>query len=160
MATPHATFRKVYVIHPSRADVRVPAREIALGGGNPAMRLYDTSGPYTDPAADIDLKRGLPPLREPWIRGRGDVVELPRPSSDYRRRRDDDPALGGVRFAGVRRPLRAAGGRCVTQMHYARRGEVTPEMEFIALREGLGAELVRDEVARGRAIIPANVNHP
>src|SRR5262245_43667237 len=125
MATSRPTFRKVYVPHPIRADVRVPAREIELAEGNPAMRLYDTSGPYTDPAADIDLKRGLPPLREPWIGGRGDVVELPRPSSDYRQQRDDDPALGGVRFASVRRPLRAAGGRRVSQMHYARRAEVT-----------------------------------
>jgi len=160
MATPHPTSRKIYVSHPSRADVRVPLREIPLAGGNPAIRLYDTSGPYTDPAADIDLKRGLPPLREPWIRGRGDVAELPRPSSEYRRRRDDDPALGGIRFASVRRPWRATSGRRVTQMHYARRGEITPEMEFVALREGMAAELVRDEVARGRAIIPANVNHP
>src|SRR5262245_66310141 len=125
MATSHPASRKIYLTHPSRADLRVPAREIALAGGNPAIRLYDTSGPYTDPAADIDLKRGLPPLREPWIRGRSDVVELPRPSSDYRRRRDDDPTLGGVRFASVRRPLRAAGGRRVSQMHYARRAEVT-----------------------------------
>src|SRR5262245_20367648 len=160
MATSHPTSRKIYVVHPSRPDVRVPAREIELSGGNPAIRLYDTSGPYTDPTAAIDLKRGLPALREPWIRGRGDVVELPRASSDYRRQRDDDPALGGVRFASVRRPLRAAAGRRVTQMHYARRGEITPEMEFVALREGVAPELVRDEVARGRAIIPANVNHP
>jgi phosphomethylpyrimidine synthase len=160
MATTHPASRKIYLSHPSRADVRVPAREIALAGGNPAVRLYDTSGPYTDPAADIDLKRGLPPLRAQWIRDRADLVELPQPSSVYRRRRDDDPTLGGVRFASVRRPLRAAPGRRVTQMHYARRGEITPEMEFIALREGMAAELVRDEVARGRAIIPANVNHP
>jgi phosphomethylpyrimidine synthase len=160
MATSRPASRKIYLAHPSRPDLRVPAREIALTGGNPPVRLYDTSGPYTDPAADIDLKRGLPPLREPWIRDRGDVVELPRPSSEYRQRRDDDPALGGVRFASVRRPLRAAPGRRVTQMHYARRGEITPEMEFIALREGMAPELVRDEVARGRAIIPANVNHP
>jgi phosphomethylpyrimidine synthase len=151
--------RKVYVSS-SRHDLRVPMREIALSGDNPPLRLYDTSGPYTDPDAHIDLKRGLPPLRLPWILGRGDVQELPGPSSTYRRSRDEDPALGGVRFASVRRPLRAVSGRRVTQMHYARRGEVTPEMEFIALREGLPAELVRDEVARGRAIIPSNVNHP
>src|SRR5262245_58946116 len=160
MATSRPASRKIYLSHPSRHAVRVPVREIALAGDNPAIRLYDTSGPYTDPTADIDLKRGLPPLREGWIRGRGDVSDLPRPSSEYRRRRDDDPALGGVRFASVRRPLRAAPGRRVTQMHYARRGEVTPEMAFIALREGVAEELVRDEVARGRAIIPANVNHP
>src|SRR5207237_270401 len=95
-----------------------------------------------------------------WIVGRADVEGLPGPTSAYRRQRDDDPALGGVRFASVRRPRRARPGRCVTQMHYARRGEVTPEMEFIALREGMDAAFVRDEVARGRAIIPSNVNHP
>ena len=135
-------------------------REIGLSGGNAPLRLYDTSGPYTDPDADLDLKRGLPPLRLAWILGRGDVQELPGPSSAYRRSRDENPALGGVRFASVRRPLQASPGRCVTQMHYARRGEITPEMEFIALREGLAPEFVRDEVARGRAIIPANINHP
>src|SRR5881398_3014844 len=151
--------RKIYLTG-SRPDIRVPMREIALSGGNPPLRLYDTSGPYTDPDAQIDLKRGLPPMRLPWILGRGDVEELPGPSSAYRRNRDENPALGGVRFASVRRPLRARPGHCVTQMHYARRGEITHEMEFIALREGMAPELVRDEVARGRAIIPSNVNHP
>src|SRR2546428_9617506 len=151
--------RKIHLTG-SRPDLRVPMREIALSGGNPPLRLYDTSGPYTDPDAQIDLKRGLPPLRLPWISGRGDVEELPGPTSAYRRQRDDDPSLGGVRFASVRRPLRARPGRCVTQMHYARRGEITPEMEFIALREGVDAALVRDEVARGRALIPSNINQP
>ena len=151
--------RKVYVTG-SRTDIRVPMREIALTAGNPPFRLYDTSGPYTDPNADLDLKRGLTPLRLGWIIDRGDVQELPGPSSAYRRSRDENPALGGVRFASVRRPLRARPGHCVTQMHYARRGEITHEMEFIALREGMAPELVRDEVARGRAIIPSNVNHP
>jgi phosphomethylpyrimidine synthase len=154
----HAS-RKVYVTG-SRPDIRVPMREIALSGGNPPVRLYDTSGPYTDPSADLDLKRGLPPLRLPWILGRADVQELSGPSSAYRRSREENPALGGVRFASVRRPLRASPGRCVTQMHYARRGEITQEMEYIALREGLEPAFVRDEVARGRAIIPSNVNHP
>jgi phosphomethylpyrimidine synthase len=154
----HAS-RKVYVTG-SRPDIRVPMREIALSGGNPPVRLYDTSGPYTDPSADLDLKRGLPPLRRPWILGRADVQELSGPSSAYRRSREENPALGGVRFASVRRPLRASPGRCVTQMHYARRGEITQEMEYIALREGLEPAFVRDEVARGRAIIPSNVNHP
>jgi len=92
--------------------------------------------------------------------GRADVEQLPGPTSHYRRQRDDDPTLGGVRFASVRRPLRARPDRVVTQMHYARRGEVTSEMEFIALREGMDAAFVRDEVARGRAIIPSNINHP
>jgi len=151
--------RKIYVTG-SRPDLRVPMREVCLHGGEPPLRLYDTAGPWTDPDAHPDIKLGLPALRRPWIVGRGDVEELPGPTSAYRRQRDDDPALGGVRFASVRRPLRARPGRVVTQMHYARRGEVTPEMEFIALREGMDVQFVRDEVARGRAIIPSNINHP
>jgi phosphomethylpyrimidine synthase len=159
MPQPHSSSRKVYVTG-SRPDIRVPMREISLTGDNPPLRLYDTSGPYTDPSAELDLKRGLTPLRLGWIIDRGDVHELPGPTSAYRRSREENPALGGVRFASVRRPLRASPGRCVTQMHYARRGEITQEMEFIALREGMAPEIVRDEVARGRAIIPSNVNHP
>ena len=151
--------RKIY-LSGSRPDLRVPVREITLSGGEPPLRLYDTSGPYTDKDALVDIKAGLAPLRVPWILGRADVEELPGPTSQYRRDRDEDPALGGVRFAAVRRPLRARSGRRVTQLHYARRGEITPEMEFVALREGIDAPFVRDEVARGRAIIPANVNHP
>jgi phosphomethylpyrimidine synthase len=151
--------RKIYVTG-SRPDLRVPVREVCLHGGEPPLRLYDTSGPWTDPDANPDIKLGLPPLRLPWILGRADIEELPGPTSAYRRRRDDDPALGGVRFASVRRPLRARPGRVVTQLHYARRGELTAEMEFIALREGVDAAVVRDEVARGRAIIPSNINHP
>src|SRR5687767_2989733 len=151
--------RKIY-LPGSRPDLRVPMREITLSGGEPPLRLYDTSGPYTDPDAHTDIKRGLQPLRLPWILERGDVEQLSGPTSLYRREREEDPALGGVRFASVRPPLRARAGRCVTQMHYARRGDITPEMEFIALREGVDATLVRDEVARGRAIIPSNVNHP
>jgi phosphomethylpyrimidine synthase len=159
MPQSHSSSRKVYVTG-SRPDIRVPMREISLTGDNPPLRLYDTSGPYTDPSADLDLKRGLTPLRLGWIVDRGDVHELPGPTSAYRRSREENPELGGVRFASVRRPLRASPGRCVTQMHYARRGEITHEMEFIALREGMAPEIVRDEVARGRAIIPSNVNHP
>jgi phosphomethylpyrimidine synthase len=127
---------------------------------NPPLRVYDTSGPYTDPTVAIDVRRGLPPLRRDWILARGDVLELPHVSSEYGRRRAADPRLDGLRFADPRRPLCARAGANVTQMHYARRGEVTAEMEFIAIREGVAPELVRDEVARGRAIIPANVNHP
>jgi phosphomethylpyrimidine synthase len=115
--------------------VRVPMREIALSGGGPPLRVYDTSGPRV-----ADVREGVPALRAAWIRGRGDVVD--------------------TRREGKRPILRAAPGRIVTQLHYARRGEVTPEMEFIAVREGLPAEFVRSEVARGRAIIPSNVNHP
>src|SRR2546429_8773133 len=131
--------RKIYLTG-SRPDLRVPMREVALSGGEPPLVLYDTSGPYTDADAHPDIKRGLAPLRGPWVVGRGDVAELPGPTSHYRRQRDDDPTLGGVRFASVRRPFRARPGKVVTQMHYARRGELTPEMEFIALREGMRSE--------------------
>jgi phosphomethylpyrimidine synthase len=127
---------------------------------NPPIRLYDTSGPYTDPTFTPNLRQGLPTQRLAWILGRGDVEELPAPSSMYRKQREADPTLNSIRFPSPRRPLRAKSGRRVTQMHYARRGEITPEMEFIAIREGVTPEHVRDEVARGRAIIPANINHP
>jgi phosphomethylpyrimidine synthase len=156
---PMPASRKVYLTG-SRPDLRVPVREVLLSGGQPPLRLYDTSGPYTNLAAPTDVKQGLPPLRRPWILERADVEELPVSSSRYRREREADPALGGVRFASVRRPLRARPGQRVTQMHHARRGEVTPEMEFAAIREGIAPDVVRDEVARGRAIVPANVNHP
>ena len=151
--------RKVYVSG-SREDLRVPMREISLTPPNEPVRLYDTSGPYTDPHVTIDLERGLERRRLPWILERGDVEELAGPSSEYRREREADPKLAELRFPSPRKPLRAKSGRRVTQMHYARRGEVTPEMEFIALREGIPAEFVRSEVARGRAIIPSNINHP
>jgi phosphomethylpyrimidine synthase len=159
MSASHPSSRKIY-LPGSRPDLRVPMREVCLHGGEPPVRLYDTGGPWTDPDAHPDIKMGLGALRLPWIVGRGDVEELPGPTSAYRRQRDDDPALGGVRFASVRRPLRAKPGRCVTQMHYARKGQITSEMEFIALREGMDPQIVRDEVARGRAIIPSNINHP
>ena len=159
--------RKVYMPG-SRPDMRVPMREIVLSptratGGieeNPPVRLYDTSGPYTDPSFTPDLQQGLPPQRLAWILARGDVETLPAPSSQYRQQRLADHALDTIRFAATRLPLRAKPGKVVTQMHYARRGEITPEMEFIALREGVTPEFVRDEVARGRAIMPANINHP
>ncbi|MEJ2336696.1 MAG: phosphomethylpyrimidine synthase ThiC [Gemmatimonadales bacterium] len=151
--------RKVYVTG-SRPDLRVPMREITLADPNPPVRLYDTSGPYTDPDVTIDLAKGLEHRRLPWILERVDVDELPAPTSEYRREREADPELEELRFPGSLKPLRAKPGRRVTQMHYARRGEVTPEMEFIALREGVPAEFVRAEVARGRAIIPSNINHP
>ncbi len=160
--------RKVYVPGSTPA-MRVPMREVALTPtrmptgqleDNPPLRLYDTSGPYTDPTFTPDLSQGLPPQRLAWILARGDVEELPEPSSAYRKQRQADPTLAFIRFAAPRLPRRARPGKCVTQMHYARRGEITPEMEFIAIREGVAPELVRDEVARGRAIIPANINHP
>ncbi|MCY4506331.1 MAG: phosphomethylpyrimidine synthase ThiC [Acidobacteria bacterium] len=123
--------------------VRVPMREITLSGGEAPLRVYDTSGPR-----DCDVRRGLPPLREAWITGRGGVEQRPGAAGS--------PAAG-LPGAG-RRPRRATAG--VTQLHHARRGAVTEEMEFVALREGFAPEFVRDEVARGRAIIPANINHP
>jgi phosphomethylpyrimidine synthase len=151
--------RKVYVTG-SRPDLQVPMKEISLAPPNEPLRLYDTSGPYTDPEVTIDLEQGLEPRRLPWILERGDVEETAAPASALRREQESDPGLQDPRFRGVQRPLRAMPGRRVTQMHYARRGEITPEMEFVALREGVPPEFVRDEVARGRAIIPANINHP
>jgi phosphomethylpyrimidine synthase len=200
---PFPASRKVFV-EGAQAGVRVPMREIALtptksaNGGSPTpndpIAVYDTSGPYTDPSAQIDLRMGLSPLRRDWILSRGDVEQLADVSSQYGRLRAADPKLADLRFQHIRKPLRAKPGANVTQLHYARRGMVTPEMEFIAIREnqsretvrevstgnGYGAgvlqhpgqawgasipasitpEFVRDEVARGRAIIPANINHP
>jgi phosphomethylpyrimidine synthase len=187
--------RKEYVRGTLHPEVRIPLRVIdqtptrtghgaeAVETPNPSIRVYDTSGPYTDPAARIDLRAGLEPMRRGWTLARGDVEELPRLSSATARLHEEDPRLAGLRFPGKRRPLVARPGRNVTQMHYARRGEITPEMEAVALRENLRAEagarpaqrgqsfgaalpaevtpeFVRQEVARGRAIIPANVNHP
>src|SRR5690348_4237602 len=189
--------RKIYVSG-SRPDVRVPMREVAQSDTpasfgpetNAPIVVYDTSGPYTDPRATIDIRAGLPGLRSRWIEERGDTVELDAPSSAYGRERLADAALSGMRFSLARKARRARAGANVTQMHYARRGIVTPEMEFVAIRENMkreemlrtlpalvtaqhagqsfGAslprivapEFVRDEVARGRAIIPANINHP
>ncbi|MGE5617086.1 MAG: phosphomethylpyrimidine synthase ThiC, partial [Bacillota bacterium] len=199
--------RKTYV-EGSRADIRVPMRHVeqsatpaAFGAeANPPIYVYDTSGPYTEPTARIDIRAGLAALRGAWIAERDDTVLLDGPTSQYGRERLADPRLAELRFELKRQPRRARDGRNVTQMHYARRGIVTPEMEFIAIRENLqrreylqslrdtgpggarlaellgaqhrgesfGAsipseitpEFVRDEVARGRAIIPANVNHP
>ncbi|HET7218486.1 MAG TPA: phosphomethylpyrimidine synthase ThiC, partial [Vicinamibacterales bacterium] len=144
--------RKVYV---EAGDLRVPMREITLSGGEPPLRVYDTSGPQGH-----DVTNGLPELRRDWIATRGDAVEGPRTSRESLAAaasaggRAMSPAL----TARTSRALRGTGP--VTQLHYARRGVVTPEMEFIAIREGLDAEFVRAEVARGRAIIPANINHP
>jgi len=140
--------RKVYVTG-SRDDLRVPFREVSQSEGNPSVRLYDTSGFPTDPLIPVDVRDGLPALRRHWILEREDVEE-------YEGR--NGPVDG---FTGARtKPLRAHAGAAVTQMAYARSGMITAEMEFCAVREGVEPELVRDEVARGRAIIPANVNHP
>jgi len=143
----------------SDPSIRVPLREITLTNGASHV-LYDTSGPYGDPDVATDVRRGLETLRSAWIAQRDDTLELDRPSSLYRIGRDAMPELDAIRFAAARPPRRAKPGRNVTQMHYARRGEITPEMEFVALREGLAPELVRDEIARGRAVLPTNVNHP
>jgi phosphomethylpyrimidine synthase len=199
--------RKIYV-QGSRPDLQVPMREISQADTpasfgaekNPPIYVYDTSGPYTDPAAKIDIRDGLAPLRAQWIAERGDTVELDGPTSGFGKERLRDPKLTELRFNLQRKPRRAKPGMNVSQMHYARRGMVTPEMEYIAIRENLqrrqyieslrssgpmgskladlmarqhpgqpfGAaipeeitpEFVRDEVARGRAIIPANINHP
>jgi len=201
--TPFPASRKVYV-QGTQAGVRVPMREISLtatksmNGGTPTpnepITIYDTSGPYTDPDVIIDAQAGLAPYRRNWVIGRNDVVELPDISSQYGRARAADPKLDELRFQHIRKPLRAKPGMNVTQIHYARKGIVTPEMEFIAIRENqsrevarelasrnghgggvrqhpgqswgasipsvITPEFVRDEVARGRAIIPANINHP
>jgi phosphomethylpyrimidine synthase len=189
---PHSC--KIYVTG-SRADIRVPMREVLLADTitqhgaekNQAITVYDTSGVYTDPEVRIDIRQGLAPLRKTWIDERDDVQILPDLSSDYGRQRNQDPRLTNLRFKINHRPQRSRAGRNVTQLHYARQGRITPEMEFIAIREnqrleeyrnselckrhtgtGFGAhipdiitpEFVCSEVARGRAIIPANINHP
>ncbi len=160
--------KKVYV-QGSSPDIQVPFREIELSDTkdhngkitpNQPVRLYDTSGPYTDPSVQVDITQGLPQLRLKWILERGDIEYLSDPSSHYRKQRDNDVDLAPIRFPSVRKPLRSKSGSNVTQMHYARRGVITPEMEFIAIRENCKPEFVRDEVARGRAIIPSNINHP
>jgi len=150
--------RKTYAIG-SDPSIRVPMREILLTNGETHV-VYDTSGPYTDPDVSTDVRAGLAPLRSPWIENRADTLELERASSLYRLGREAMPELDAVRFSAKRKPRRAKPGANVTQMHYARRGEITPEMEFVALREGVKAEFVRDEIARGRAVLPTNVNHP
>src|SRR5262245_12115733 len=187
--------RKVYVPGVLYPFIRVPLREIRqtptqqhIPSGiqqveNPAVTVYDTSGPYTDADLTIDVREGIAPIRRPWIDQRRDTEELGGVSSHYGRLRLADPELDSLRFAHLRKPLRAKPGRNVTQMHYARRGIITPEMEFIAIRENqrldvafraqhpgnawganvpkaITPEFVRDEVARGRAVITANINHP
>ena len=198
-AYPHSD--KIYLAG-SRADMRVPLRQIrqddtvsAQGREpNPPIPVYDTSGPYGDPNAEIDLKQGLADVRGTWIAERGDTEQLAGLSSEYGQARAHDPQTAHLRFNQITRPLRAQSGKNVTQMHYARQGIITPEMEFVALRERMkldelmrdaryekllrqhagqsfGAnipnhpdqitpEFVRSEVAAGRAIIPANINHP
>ncbi len=186
--------RKIHV-EGSRPDIRVPMREIALSDTpasfgaekNPPVTVYDTSGPYTDPEATIDLRKGLPGIRAAWVEERNDTELLSGLTSSFGRERANDPSLASLRFEHLHQPRRAKSGRNVTQMHYARKGIITPEMEYVAIRESMrlqeareqgllrqqhpgfsfGAnipdeitpEFVRDEIARGRAIIPANINH-
>ncbi|WP_255853349.1 phosphomethylpyrimidine synthase ThiC [Marinobacterium rhizophilum] len=193
---PFPRSRKVY-IEGSRPDIRVPMREIALddtptglgGEKNAPLYVYDTSGPYTDPNTAIDVRKGLHPLRDAWIEERNDTEMLDGMTSDYGRMRESDASLDELRFELTRKPRRARAGANVTQLHYARQGIITPEMEYIAIRENMklakaeaegsmvdqqhpghsfGAslpkeitpEFVRKEVAEGRAIIPCNINHP
>ncbi|MFM4704039.1 phosphomethylpyrimidine synthase ThiC [Aeromonas bivalvium] len=195
----HPNSRRIF-IEGSRPDIRVPLREIQLadtlvGGSkeapqfeaNEPVPVYDTSGAYGDECAEIDVRRGLPRLREAWVLERGDTEPLPGLSSTFTQERLADEGLDHLRFEHLPKPLRARPGRRVTQLHYARQGMVTPEMEFIAIRENMGRErvrselllrqhpgqgfgaklpenitpeFVRDEVAAGRAIIPSNINHP
>ena len=152
-----ASSHKIYVDGPD--GMRVPARQIHLTDGT-SFQVYDTSGQHADPGMQVDVHDGLEPLRADWIRARGDVEELAQSTSTYRREREANAELDAIRFRGGRKPLRAKAGRNVTQMHHARCGEITPEMRYIAIREDVTPEFVRDEVARGRAIIPANINHP
>ena len=183
--------KKVYV-EGSRTDIQVPFRQIDLtdtqtkteAEANPSILVYDTSGVYTDPNVEIDLNKGLPRLRERWIDERGDTEELPALTSEFGRQRLNDILTQDLRFAHITKPKRAKTGKNITQMHYAKRGIITPEMEYVAIRENqrqaegvdmrqhkgqnFGAknlfeitpEFVRQEIAAGRAIIPANINHP
>ncbi|MDQ2770662.1 MAG: phosphomethylpyrimidine synthase ThiC [Bacteroidota bacterium] len=193
--------RKIYVQGKLHPEIRVAMREIVLADTerkfdfgfpseqNAPVTVYDTSGPYTDPNIEIDLKKGLPRLRESWIRDRGDVEQLAGTTSDYGQQRAADTELDHLRFEHIAAPLRAKAGTNVSQMHYAKKGLITPEMEYIAIRENqrfdelpaddplrtqhrghsfgantpeghITAEFVRQEVASGRAVIPSNINHP
>ena len=138
---------------------------------NPDVYIYDTSGAFSDPAVEVDLTKGLPRLRESWIVGRGDVEQLPEISSEYGRMRRDDHTLDHLRFEHIALPYRAKRGAAITQMAYAKRGIITPEMEYVAIRENMNCEqlgietyitpeFVRREIAEGRAVLPANINHP
>jgi phosphomethylpyrimidine synthase len=154
---PFPSSTKVYA-EGSDPTIRVPFRAIQLTDGT-IHTVTDTSGPFTDPDVGIDVRAGIGLIREPWIARRDDTEILAKASSVYRLGREAMPELDAIRFSSPRPIRRARKGGNVSQMHYARRGEITPEMEFIAIREGVEPEFVRAEVARGRAVIPANVNH-
>ncbi|MCM8540009.1 MAG: phosphomethylpyrimidine synthase ThiC [Lentisphaeraceae bacterium] len=191
---PFPNSKKVYIEGEIHKDIKVAMREISCSPTlsskpdvapeeNPSILVYDTSGPYTDPNVEVDVYKGIPGIRENWILGRGDVEEVDNSASLYTRTRDSDSRLDTIRFEKTRKPLKAKAGKCVTQLHYARQGIITAEMEYIAIRENMkvaeeyskqhpgmdfGAnipkeitpEFVRSEVAAGRAIIPNNINHP
>ncbi|MBD2872563.1 phosphomethylpyrimidine synthase ThiC [Paenibacillus arenilitoris] len=173
LTTPLPGSRKIYVTG-SEESIRVPMREIALEPSsgrdgeelpNEPVRVYDASGPYTDDSYEADVRKGLPPLRSGWIEGRGDTERYEgrevRPEDNGFSTAEKATQRGAELFPNLtRRPRRAKAGRNVTQLHYARKGIVTPEMEYIAIREGMDPEFVRGEIAAGRAIIPANINHP
>ncbi|MEV5030107.1 phosphomethylpyrimidine synthase ThiC [Paenibacillus sp. LPE1-1-1.1] len=173
ITTPLPGSRKVYVTG-SKESIRVPMREIALEASsgrngeetpNEPIRVYDASGPYTDEGHEADVRRGLPPFRNEWIHERGDVEAYEgreiKPEDNGFISEDKARERGAELFPGLsRKPLRAKAGQNVTQLHYARKGIITSEMEYIAIREGMSAEFVRSEIAAGRAIIPTNINHP
>src|SRR3989338_5245771 len=181
---PFPSSRKIYV-EGKNPQVQVAMREVFLENSKKSFILYDTSGPYTDPNEKINIRKGLNPNRAQWILNRNDVEQLSEISSTYGKLRLNDPDLQAIRFPNLKKPFRSKKGCNVSQMHYAKKGIITPEMEYIAIRENqklenlkettkihpgesFGAflprmitpEFVRDEVARGRAIIPANINHP
>ncbi len=161
--TSHPGSRKTY-LQGSRVDVRVPMREVALTSGG-AVVLYDTSGPYTDPDLRTDVRLGLPALRAPWIAERDDTEPydgraVQPVDNGLKAHRREGRDLDSVFDSAGRQPRRARPGCIVTQLAYARAGRITPEMEFVALREGVEPSFVRDEIARGRAVLTANVNHP
>lgn len=173
ITTPLPGSRKVYVTG-SKESIRVPMREIALEASsgrngeetpNEPIRVYDASGPYTDEGHEADVRRGLSPFRNEWIQERGDVEAYEgreiKPEDNGFISEDKARERGAELFPGLsRKPLRAKAGQNVTQLHYARKGIITSEMEYIAIREGMSAEFVRSEIAAGRAIIPTNINHP
>ena len=175
--------QKVYLPGKLYPNIRVAMRKVEqvpsvsfegeekIATPNPEVYVYDTSGPFSDPSMSIDLKKGLPRLREEWIVGRGDVEQLPEITSEYGQMRRDDKSLDHLRFEHIALPYRAKKGEAITQMAYAKRGIITPEMEYVAIRENMNCEelgiethitpeFVRKEIAEGRAVLPANINHP
>lgn len=181
--TPFPNSEKVYIQGKLFPEIQVAMRKVNLTPTvtvengekqlteNAPVYIYDTSGPFSDPQANLDLKKGLPRLREKWILERGDVERLPEISSEYGRMRRDDKSLDALRFEHIALPYRAQKGKQISQMYYAKQGIVTPEMEYVAIRENMNCaelgidtyitpEFVRQEIAEGRAVLPANINHP